>query len=144
MDLMNATNLLKETLIPMAIEGNAKMSTIEVIGLTLIGISVVFLGLIILILFVWVFGKIFTREKKPDIVQTKPETPKPVAAPASPAVVAAENNEDEVVAVIAAAIAAMGEAEGKTYRLKSVKAVKNKPARSAWSLAGIQNDTMPF
>ena len=48
------------------------------------------------------------------------------------------------LAVISAAVAAMGASDGKTYKLRSVRTVKNKPSRSAWSLAGIQNDTNPF
>ena len=54
------------------------------------------------------------------------------------------DSEDEIIAVISAAVASMGQADGKNSRVKSVKAVKNRPSRSAWSLAGVQNDTMPF
>lgn len=109
------------------------------------GLSVVFLALIILILFVWVMGKCFTaieNRKKPDTpTETKPAAPVKAAAPVKPAAI---NNDDEVIAVISAAIAAMGQAEGKTYKIKSVKSVKNKASRSAWSMAGLQSDTMPF
>lgn len=138
MDLMN---LISKTLIPAAEE----MTLSYVTAVVITGLTVVFLGLIILILFVWAFGKIFTRKN------SRPAQPKPAAAPttkpAAPVAAAkpvTDDNQDEVIAVIAAAVAAMGESEGKTYKLKSVKAVKNKPSRSAWSLAGIQNDTTPF
>lgn len=141
MDLMTMANFIKETLIPMTIEPNAKMSTIEVIGLTLIGMSVVFLGLIILIMFVWAFGKLFTRKTDDSDAEKKNEKLKSVVAPVTPAV---NNNDDEIVAVIAAAVAAMGQADGKTYRVKSIRAAKNVPARSAWALAGLQSETTPF
>lgn len=136
MDLMN---LFSKTLIPAAEE----MTFSYVTAVVITGLTVVFLGLIILILFVWAFGKIFTR-KKSKPAQTKPAAaPKP-AAPAAAAKPVTDENQDEVIAVIAAAVAAMGEADGKTYKLRSVKAVKNKPSRSAWSMAGIQNETTPF
>ncbi len=109
------------------------------------GLSVVFLALIILILFVWLMGKFFTaienRKKPAAVAETPSPAPVKAAAPVKPTSV---NNDDEVIAVISAAIAAMGQAEGKTYKLKSVKAVKNKASRSAWSMAGLQSDTMPF
>ena len=53
-------------------------------------------------------------------------------------------DDDEIIAVIAAAVAAMGKADGKTYRIKSVRADKNRSSRSTWSLAGLQNNTNPF
>lgn len=138
MDLMN---LFSKTLIPAAEE----MTLSYVTAVVITGLTVVFLGLVILILFVWAFGKIFTR-KNAKPAQPKPAaapTPKPAAPAAAPKPVA-DDNQDEVIAVIAAAVAAMGASEGKTYKLRSVKAVKNKPSRSAWSMAGIQNDTTPF
>ncbi len=144
MDLMTMANFIKQTLIPMAIKGNAKLSGTEVTGVVITGLSVVFLGLIILILFVWVFGKIFTRKTDNTNIEKKNESLKSVVAPAAPVVKPADSNEDEIVAVIAAAVAAMGQADGKVYKVKSIKAAKNGPARSAWALAGIQSETMPF
>ena len=71
MDLMTMANFIKQTLIPMAIKGNAKLSGTEVTGVVITGLSVVFLGLIILILFVWVFGKIFTRKTDNTNIEKK-------------------------------------------------------------------------
>lgn len=141
MDLMNLNSFLGKTLIPAAED----MSLSYVTAVVITGLTVVFLGLIILILFVWAFGKFFTAKKtapaQPQIDDTpkRPVFSKPVAAKPS-----AQENQDEVIAVIAAAVAAMGASEGKTYKLKSVKAVKNKPSRSAWAMTGIQSDTTPF
>ncbi|MGN0614010.1 MAG: OadG family protein [Porcipelethomonas sp.] len=111
------------------------------------GLAVVFLALILLIVFVWLMGKIFTigKNKKSNSPQQKPAPAAPAkpAAPAAAKTVTAEDD-DEIIAVISAAVAAMGQAEGKTYKVKSVRAAKNIPSRSAWAMAGLQSDTMPF
>lgn len=109
------------------------------------GLSVVFLALIILILFVWIMGKFFTaiENRKNSIAPAELKTA-PVKASAAVKPAAVNNSDDEVIAVISAAIAALGQAEGKNYKLKSVKPVRNKTSRSAWSMAGLQSDTMPF
>ena len=119
-------------------------------AVVLTGLSVVFLGLIILIFFVWLMGKIFTIGKNKKNVPQKAqsaakqaETPKvpPKAAP-----VTASSDNDEIIAVISAAVAAMGQAEGKNYRVRSVRAAgkSNRASRSAWAMAGLQNNTRPF
>lgn len=141
MDLMTLNSLIGKTLLPAAKD----MSISYVTAVVITGLTVVFLGLVILILFVWAFGKIFTKKKKTAPVQAKTAPqPKPAPTAATPSAPVSDDNQDEVIAVIAAAVAAMGASEGKAYRLKSVKAVKNKPSRSAWAMAGIQNDTTPF
>lgn len=123
-----------------------KLGISYVTAVVITGLSVVFLALILLIIFVWAFGKIFTaKSNKKSAPKDAPKQPqaKPVSAPAA-APAQAENEQDENIAVISAAVAAIGQAEGKTYKVKSVRAVRNKPSRSVWSLAGIQNDTNPF
>lgn len=120
-----------------------KLEISYVTAVVITGLSVVFLGLVILILFVWAFGKIFTAKNK-SISKDAPEQKTAKSAPVVAPVTVSNDSEDEIIAVISAAVAAMGNADGKNYRVKSVKAVKNRPSRSAWSLAGIQNDTMPF
>ena len=138
MDLMTTCSLIGKTLTPMAED----MTLSYVTAVVITGLTVVFLGLIILILFVWAFGKIFSRKKKPAVQEKPVETAKPAAAPVS--IPKTDDNQDEIIAVISAAVAAMGASDGKTYKLRSVRTVKNKPSRSAWALAGIQNDTNPF
>ena len=54
-----------------------------------------------------------------------------------------EDNDDEIMAVISAAIAAYAEEEGTSYTIRDVKR-RDKRARSAWSLAGIGENTRPF
>jgi len=112
------------------------------------GLAVVFLALVILIAFVWLMGKIFSigSNKKKITPEPAKTVPVPVkAAPVQPSVVNNTDN-DEVIAVIAAAVAAMGQADGKNYKVKSVRAVSNnnRASRSAWSMAGLQHNTAPF
>lgn len=140
MDMTILNSLIGNTLIPAAEE----MTFSYVTAVVITGLSVVFLALIVLIMFVWAFGKIFTRKKlAPTPAKSTQVTKKPLPSIPKPQV-AETKNDDDIIAVIAAAVAAMGESEGKKYRLRSVKAVKNKPSRSAWSMAGIQNNTNPF
>lgn len=121
-----------------------------VASVVITGIVVVFIGLVLLILLVSIYGKIFDvinsraarkaeeAKKAAEAAKaaTKPE-PVKVAAP-----VVEDGIEEETVAVIMAAISAMSSAEGKKLVLKSVKTAK--PQRPAWSTAGIIDNTRPF
>ena len=73
MDLMTTCSLIGKTLTPMAED----MTLSYVTAVVITGLTVVFLGLIILILFVWAFGKIFSRKKKPAVQEKPVETAKP-------------------------------------------------------------------
>ena len=111
------------------------------------GLAVVFLALVILIAIVWLMGKIFSigsGKKKISAEQKKTIVPAKTVPVKTATVNTADN--DEVIAVIAAAVAAMGQADGKTYKVKSVRAVKNNnsASRSAWTMAGLQHNTAPF
>lgn len=129
------------------------------IGSTVVtGLVVVFLILAILVLFLWLFGKIFKgigslQQKKEQkaaeeaaakkAAETKkPSAPAPVQASAVSETEYEEEDDDEIIAVIAAAIAAYGEAEGKQYRIASIKRPRN--ARSGWSAAGIADNMRGF
>lgn len=121
-----------------------------VASVVITGIVVVFIGLVLLILLVSIYGKIFDvinsraarkaeeAKKAAEAAKaaTKPE-PVKVAAP-----IVEDGIEEETVAVIMAAISAMSSAEGKKLVLKSVKTAK--PQRPAWSTAGIIDNTRPF
>ena len=109
------------------------------IGVMVIGLLVVFLGLIILIVFIKVLSFITDRttgEKKPE--KAKPAAPvvsaPPVAAPA-PAV--SEGVSAEVIAAITAAIAAVWQAP-TGFVVRHVKRVSNAPA---WNRAGSTSPT---
>ena len=113
------------------------------------GLVVVFLILVILVAILWGMGKLLNIKikKKPKAANAAP-APAPAPAPAAP--VPAEPAEEyydeddsEIIAVIAAAIAAYGESEGKQYRIASVRK-RDRSQRSSWSAAGISENTRPF
>ncbi len=123
------------------------------IGSTVVtGMVIVFLILAILIFFLWAMGKIFQSldSSKKKKAEQKAAAAAPVPAPA-PAVQAEEaeiydeyeEDDDEIIAVISAAIAAYGEAEGKQYRICGVKK-REKSQRSGWSAAGIAENMRGF
>lgn len=111
------------------------------------GLVVVFLILILLVIVLWALGKVMNIERKPKAKKkAEPEkavaaAPAPVPAPIAEAV--EEEDDSEIIAVIAAAIAAYGESEGKQYKIASIKR-KEKAVRSNWSAAGIAENTRPF
>ncbi len=115
--------------------------------LLLAGFVVVFTVLILLILIVTIYSKIVTsvqhagekKKTKKKIVHIEPEPTNTVSVSEN-----AEETDDgipgEIIAVIAAAVDAMY--EGKPHKIKAVK--KQRIARSAWSRAGILDNTRPF
>lgn len=121
-----------------------------VASVVITGIVVVFIGLVLLILLVSIYGKIFDvinsrAARKAEEAKKAAEAAKAVAKPEpikTSAPVVEDGIEEETVAVIMAAISAMSSAEGKKLVLKSVKTAK--PQRPAWSTAGIIDNTRPF
>lgn len=125
------------------------------VGSTVVtGLVVVFLILAILVLFLWLFGKLFKAinnagDKKAKLKQVTPQQAANTRTPASgkpsepePDDDYIEEDDDEIIAVIAAAIAAYGAAEGKQYRIASIK--RPRSARSGWSSAGIADNMRGF
>ena len=121
------------------------------------GISVVFIGLIILIVLVTLYGKIFEAVNKSAEAKARAKAEAAAAAKAKAAETevqealapvatsepAVEDGiEEEVVAAIMGALSAMYAGSGKKPVLKGVKAAK--PRRSAWSAAGVMDNTRPF
>lgn len=120
--------------------------SVGIIALT--GILVVFLILAILIFFFWAMGTLFAtidKKKKAKAAALAEKKAAEVVPTAAPVVEepADEDDDDEIIAVISAAIAAYSEQDGKQYAIKSIKRKDNR-ARSAWSLAGIGENTRPF
>lgn len=114
---------------------------------TITGVLLVFFILVILMLIITIEGKIFDhlnakknhqKDAQMKAVSAKPAAPaaKPAAAPAP---VVEQGIPGEIVAVIAAAIAAMG--DGK-YVLRAVRRADRK--NGAWSRAGVNDVTSPF
>ena len=104
----------------------------------LIGLVVVF-GVLVLLTFVfWLFGTVARAGKS--------EEPKTVVIPvpkAAPAPVVEDGVSDEVVAVIAAAIAAMSDGT-TTYAIRRIRPASRVSARPTWAAAGIADNTRPF
>lgn len=104
------------------------------------GFAVVFLVLAILIGILYIMGAILGRKKK----SAEPvRTEAPAVQPASEIIEEVYEDDGEVIAVISAAIAAYGEAEGKQYRITGVKK-RDKSQRSGWSNAGVIENTRGF
>ena len=118
------------------------------------GLVVVFLGLVLLIAFISIVGKIFSaidKSKKNKIVETPSTSSKASTSSKDAGVTSVEksfsdvSDDTEVVAAISAAIMMMGIADNTTYKIKSIKAVNNaRPSRSAWTMAGLNESTSPF
>lgn len=114
-----------------------------IVGSTVVtGIVVVFLILAILVGFLSLMGMILGGRKKSAPSAPAAEKPAASAPVVNQIETVAEEEEDdgEIIAVISAAIAAYGEAEGKQYRIASVKK-RDRAVRSGWSAAGIAENT---
>ena len=104
------------------------------LSVALVGISTVFVGLIILIGLIKLMEMIMTGGKG----KKKAEAPAPAAAPAPVAEEAVEEtDDDEMIAVIAAAVAAAMEQAGEEnttgFVVRSIRRINNAPA---WNRAG--------
>lgn len=114
------------------------------------GIVVVFIGLILLIFFVFLYGKIFEAINNKKSEKSKKILENKVSAASNqnnnnqsePIPIIENGINEEVVAVITAAIMAMSAKSGKRLALKSVKHAK--PSRPVWANAGIAENTRPF
>lgn len=113
----------------------------QVIGITVTGLAVVFIALLLLIVIIWLMGKISQGLNKKD--KPKKETLKKQTKPTKTNVVKSEGSngiDSQTVAVIIAAISAsMG---SDNFVIKSVKRTKSN--RSAWNQAGVLQNTNPF
>lgn len=103
-------------------------------GLTvmLIGISIVFAGLVLLMGLIKIVAAVTANIGKPK-QEKKAAEPAPVAAPAVEAAAPAVNADDELIAVITAAIAAMMDGDNSGFVVRRVRRVSNTPA---WSKSG--------
>ncbi|MED9968921.1 MAG: OadG family transporter subunit [Ruminococcus sp.] len=119
----------------------------------LTGFAVVFAVLLLLIAIIKLYStivikvqdrSIVKKNKKVKVAQPGDTLKKPVVIPVQkntadePAV--SDGIDDEVVAVIAAAVTAMYGTKGKA----KIKSIKKSGGRSAWANAGILDNTRPF
>ncbi len=113
------------------------------------GLAIVFAALIILIFLVWIMGKIFDKlnakksggnaKKAPAAESSKPAPANITAAPTADA-----DDESEVLAVIAAAVAAMSEEYGTPLRIHSIKRSAVSKRSNAWARAAAGESTRAF
>lgn len=137
-----------------SIPGPDKLDGSQIAGVTIAGLGIVFAGLVILVIVIFLFGKLFDAINKKTaakqaaaMAKNAPKTaPAPkAAAPAPKATPAPAADDDEVIAVISAVVAAMSAADGKTYKVRSVKpAASSLSGRAAWGMDGRRNNVMPF
>ena len=120
--------------------------------ITLTGLLMVFVILALLIFIFWGMGQFFKSMDKKKVAKLEAEKAAKAAEAAKKAAEApmleetAEDDytdDDEIIAVISAAIAAYSEQDGKKYEIRSIRR-KDSRTRSAWSLAGIGENTRPF
>lgn len=106
------------------------------------GMVVVFLilGLLIGLLYIISFFCNLGNKKKKD---AKPAEKADEPAPAPVEIIEEDENDDEVIAVISAAIAAYTAGDGKTYAIKRIKRAEKQP-RSSWGNAGVNENTRSF
>lgn len=116
-----------------------------VLSVVLTGLTVVFVTLILLIAFVWLMGKIFeaigkSRSEKVEEKAAHAKSAAPVHVSA-PAPVVEDGISDEVVAVIAAAVASVSGG----FAVKSIKKASPKTSRrGAWGAQGVSENTRVF
>ncbi len=120
-------------------------------SMLLTGFTIVFSVLIFLIFIIWLYGFIITRaqgkavekknEKQKVKVEREPDKKPLLPVENKPAVkTQSDGLSDEVVAVISAAVYSMYGSKDKVR----IKSIKKSASRSAWSNAGILNNTRPF
>ncbi len=110
-------------------------------GMTvLIGFCVVFAALLLLTVVFWAFGAV-ARGKEQESLPTPKIIPEPAKTPKATPIVE-DGIPEEVVAVIAAAVAAMSDG-GKQYTVRRIASART-GVRPAWAAAGIAENTQPF
>ena len=86
--------------------------------------------------------KIQNRKKNPP-VQKNADKPKVEKAPAVQEIAVQEEGiSGEIIAAIAAAVAAMEEGTGSSYSIRSVR--RSAGTRPVWGAAGLMENTRPF
>ena len=125
----------------------------DIASVVITGMSVVFIGLVLLVLFVSIYGGLFNKanqkkkekqeaEKQAAEAEKAKKTENKPVQPAVNAPAVTDGIEEEIVAVIAAAVAAIGEKSGKKLVVKSIK--RSVSQRDPWAAAGLVDNTRPF
>ena len=99
----------------------------------ILGLGAVFVILILLIIFIHLMHRASLVINRPKETKNRIDQ-KPTDHTDH---IPSEDNEGELLAVIAAAIACMAQREGRKYKIKSYRRVRNSAA--AWNMAGRSN-----
>lgn len=91
----------------------------------------------------WYFGLQNSKPEKNPPVQKNADKPKVEKAPAVQEIAVQEEGiSGEIIAAIAAAVAAMEEGTGSSYSIRSVR--RSAGTRPVWGAAGLMENTRPF
>lgn len=123
-----------------------------ILAVILTGFVVVFIALILLVFAIYGLGNLFQafdrkKAKKDALTTTNEKSTQPVVnVPQPQAISIPDTSDDTIIAVISAAVAAMGDADNTTYAVKSIKASGKNifSGRNAWASAGVRENTSPF
>lgn len=121
---------------------NEKMDAGFITSVVLIGLFVVFLVLLFFVLFLSAFGKTFSSASKAEKVKTPKKEVKQQPQVINIQPVVEEGIDDEVIAVIAAAIASISNDTGKKLSIRSIRKSNNNV--NLWARAGALDNTRPF
>ncbi len=119
-----------------------EMDSEFIVTVVITGLVVVFSALILLVIFISIFGKGFKaisktdtqKETKPKVSKTQQVTEiKPVTE---------KGIDDEIIAVIAATISAISSETGKKLAIRSIKRADR--SVNAWARAGVLENTRQF
>ncbi|HIZ83034.1 MAG TPA: OadG family protein [Firmicutes bacterium] len=116
------------------------------INVTICGLVIVFSALILLVILISLFGKIMEtvgKARKKGLASDKEAAAPQPAVSAVPAMPSAGEDE-ELIAVITAAVSAVYEGSGKSYVVKSVRPARRAGERPVWAAAGLRDNTRTF
>ncbi len=112
-------------------------------NVTVSGLVIVFAMLILLVVIIALFGKLMSAKNSTDKKQAAEKTTATVSAVQEQSVSVPQQYDDELIAVIAAAVDSVYSGSGKKAVIKSVTPCSNN-ARSAWAAAGLNNNVKAF
>ncbi len=113
------------------------------INVTICGIVIVFSMLVLLVIILTVSGSVFGAVSKKNKKEKVAEpTPAPIKKSA-PVVAAQVKDNNEIIAVIAAAVTSMYEGSNVKPVIRAVKR-SGSPTRPVWTAAGIYENTRTF
>ncbi len=127
---------------------NAFEAEPSMLSVVITGLVIVFGMLLLFVLLFGVFGKLMsaisnTGKSKTTNSATLKSDPAPIANPSASAVSSVSQDNDELIAVISAAVYAMYEGNGKRPVIKSIRPA-SQSGKSSWAMAGIYNNIKSF